>query len=191
MKHRYLDSMALLQEYGRPAIFLTMTCNPNWPEIKERLQPGEEAYNRPDILARVFKAKLSILNDKIMSGEIFGEVGSAIHVIEFQKRGLPHAHFLIILKPAFKYLTAEAYNRVVSAELPDQTTNSYLYSLVVKHMMHGPCGHLNAENVCMKEGKCKNHYPKSFAEYTSHGQGSYPIYQRRDNQRTAKVRVTC
>ncbi|GAA0175867.1 hypothetical protein LIER_28963 [Lithospermum erythrorhizon] len=40
----------------------------------------------------------------------------------------------------------------------------------------------------MKEGKYKNHYPKSFAEYTSHGKGSYPIYQRRDNQRIAKVR---
>ncbi|GAA0175868.1 hypothetical protein LIER_28964 [Lithospermum erythrorhizon] len=138
MKHRYLDSMALVQEYGRPDIFLTMTCNPNWPEIKECLQSGEEAHNRPNILARVFKAKLSILNDKIMSGEIFDEVGSAIHVIEFQERGLPYAHFLIILKPAFKYLTSEAYDRVVSAELPDQATNSYLYSLVVKHMMHGP-----------------------------------------------------
>ncbi|GAA0166266.1 hypothetical protein LIER_40159 [Lithospermum erythrorhizon] len=71
MRHRYLDSMALVQEYGRPDIFLTMTCNPNWPEIKERLQPGEETHNRPDLLARVFKAKLGILNDKIMSGEIF------------------------------------------------------------------------------------------------------------------------
>ncbi|GAA0162828.1 hypothetical protein LIER_18839 [Lithospermum erythrorhizon] len=149
---------------------------------------GEEAHNRLDLLARVFRAKLSILNDKIMSGEIFGEVASAIHVIEFQKRGLSHAHFLIILKPAFKYLSSEAYDRIVFAELPDQRKNSYLYSLVVKHMMHGPCGDLNIENVCMREGKCKNYYPKCFAKYTSHGKGSYPIYQRRDNQRTPKVR---
>ncbi|GAA0183470.1 hypothetical protein LIER_30875 [Lithospermum erythrorhizon] len=27
--------MALVQEYGRLDIFLTMTCNPNWPEITE------------------------------------------------------------------------------------------------------------------------------------------------------------
>ncbi|GAA0170149.1 hypothetical protein LIER_43868 [Lithospermum erythrorhizon] len=119
MRHRYLDSVALVQEYGRPDIFLTMTCNPNWPEIKERLQPGEEAHNWPGLLARVFKAKLNILNDKIMSGEIFGAVALVIHLIEFQKRGLPHAHFLIILKPAFKYLSPEAYDRIVCAELPD------------------------------------------------------------------------
>ena len=99
MRHRYLDCMSLVQEYGKPDLFITMTCNPQWPEIKECLQKGEEAHNRPDLLARVFKAKLIILNDKIMSGEIFGQPASVVHVIEFQKRGLPHAHFLIILKP--------------------------------------------------------------------------------------------
>ncbi|GAA0147726.1 hypothetical protein LIER_36573 [Lithospermum erythrorhizon] len=188
MRHRYLDLMALVQEYGRPDIFLTMTCNPNWLEIKERLQPGKEAYNRPDLLARVFKAKLNILNEKIMSGEIFGEVASVVHVIEFQKRGLPHTHFLIILKPTFKYLSPEAYDQIVCAELPYQRTNPYLYSLVVKHMMYGPCGDLNPENVYIKEGKCKNHYPKWFCEHTTHGKGSYPVYQRQDNHRTTKVR---
>ncbi|GAA0164736.1 hypothetical protein LIER_20297 [Lithospermum erythrorhizon] len=53
--------MALVQEYGKPDIFLTMTCNPNWIEIKEYLKPGEEAHNRSDLLCRVFKDKLSIL----------------------------------------------------------------------------------------------------------------------------------
>ncbi|GAA0167974.1 hypothetical protein LIER_22798 [Lithospermum erythrorhizon] len=59
--------MALVQEFGQPDLFVTMTYNPNWLEIKEHLQPGEEAHNRPDLLARVFKAKLSILHEKIMS----------------------------------------------------------------------------------------------------------------------------
>ncbi|GAA0158474.1 hypothetical protein LIER_38661 [Lithospermum erythrorhizon] len=139
--------MALVQEFGHPDLFLTMTCNPNWPEIKERLKPGERSQNRPDLLARVFKAKLSIMNDKIMSGKIFGQVASVVYVVEFQKRGLPHAHFLIILKPTFKYMTLEAYDRMVYAELPDQRKDPYLSSLVVKHMMHGPCGELNADNV--------------------------------------------
>ncbi|GAA0150256.1 hypothetical protein LIER_37088 [Lithospermum erythrorhizon] len=74
MRHRYLDCVALVQEFGRPDLFVTMTCNPNWLEIKELLKPGEEAQNRPNLLARVLKAKLSILNDKIMSGEIFGKI---------------------------------------------------------------------------------------------------------------------
>jgi hypothetical protein len=29
MRHRYMDAMALVRKYGKPDIFLTMTCNPN------------------------------------------------------------------------------------------------------------------------------------------------------------------
>ncbi|GAA0173393.1 hypothetical protein LIER_27020 [Lithospermum erythrorhizon] len=65
LRNRYLDSMALVQELGRPDLFLTMTCNPNWPEIKERLKLREESQNRPDLLARVFKAKLSIMKIRL------------------------------------------------------------------------------------------------------------------------------
>ncbi|GAA0182186.1 hypothetical protein LIER_30332 [Lithospermum erythrorhizon] len=145
--------------------------------IKELLQLGEESHNLPDLLARVFKAKLNIMHDKLMSGEIFLQVASTVHVVEFQKRGLPHAHFLISLKPQFKLLTPEAYDRVVCAELPDRSVDPYFYSLVVNHMTHGPCENLNASNVCMKDGKCKNHYPKEHTQYTTHGTGSYPIYR--------------
>ncbi|PNT75908.1 hypothetical protein BRADI_1g41651v3, partial [Brachypodium distachyon] len=37
---RYLDAMALVRKYGKPDIFLTMTCNPNWEEIKCELECG-------------------------------------------------------------------------------------------------------------------------------------------------------
>ncbi|GAA0187291.1 hypothetical protein LIER_34579 [Lithospermum erythrorhizon] len=151
------------REYGKLDIFLTMTCIPNWPEIKEHLHPGEEEHNRPDLLARVFKDKLSIMHDKLTSGEIFGQVGSML-------------------------LTPEAYDRIVCVELPDKTVDTYFYSFVVRHMMHGPCGNLNQSNVCMKDGRCKNHYPKEFSEYTTHGTGSYPIYHRKNDKRTTKVR---
>ncbi|GAA0171901.1 hypothetical protein LIER_25834 [Lithospermum erythrorhizon] len=83
MLHRYLDSMSLVQEFGRPPLFFTITCNSNWPEIKEYLAPGEEVQNRPDLVVRVFKAKLSILHDRIMKDKIFGEVASMVHVVEF------------------------------------------------------------------------------------------------------------
>jgi hypothetical protein len=33
MKKRHMDAMALVTTYGKPDVFLTMTCNPNWPEI--------------------------------------------------------------------------------------------------------------------------------------------------------------
>ncbi|GAA0184576.1 hypothetical protein LIER_31864 [Lithospermum erythrorhizon] len=72
-------------------------------------------------------------------------------------------------------------------ELPDKNEDPYLYSLVVKHMMHGPCGDLNPGNVRMVDGRCKNHYPKAFSDYTTHGKGTYPICRRRDNKRQAKI----
>jgi len=40
MRRRYMDAMALVRKYGRPDIFLTMTCNPNWDEIRRELYPG-------------------------------------------------------------------------------------------------------------------------------------------------------
>ena len=33
MRRRYLDAMALVWRFGKPDIFLTMTCNSKWDEI--------------------------------------------------------------------------------------------------------------------------------------------------------------
>ncbi|POM80921.1 Helitron helicase-like protein [Phytophthora palmivora] len=66
-----------------------MTCNPNWPEIKENLRPGEKASDRPDIVARVFMQKLKTLNKDLDEG-LLGIVAARIHVVEYQKRILSH-----------------------------------------------------------------------------------------------------
>jgi hypothetical protein len=41
MKRWYMDAMALVRKFGKPDIFLTMTCNPNWDEIRRELLPGQ------------------------------------------------------------------------------------------------------------------------------------------------------
>ncbi|GJR98056.1 uncharacterized protein Tco_0270230 [Tanacetum coccineum] len=41
MRRRFLDAMTLVQDEGKPDIFLTMTCNPNWPEIQMSYLPGQ------------------------------------------------------------------------------------------------------------------------------------------------------
>ena len=51
MRRRYMDAMALVRKYGKPDIFLTMTCNPNWDEIKLDLLPGQIAQDRPDLVS--------------------------------------------------------------------------------------------------------------------------------------------
>ncbi|KAH9624793.1 hypothetical protein KSS87_003736 [Heliosperma pusillum] len=191
MKRRYLNAMALVQRYGKPDLFITMTCNPNWPEIKQELAIGEEAQNRPDIVSRVFRAKLLALKKQIMEKHVFGEVAALIYVVEFQKRGLPHAHFLIILKPSFKIKSPADFDKFVSAEIPSQN-NTALRKSVLKHMMHGPCGHLNLESPCLKHkksvGHCKYAYPKAFSNDTTNNADGYPVYRRRNNGETAVVR---
>ena len=32
------DALALCREHGKPDMFITMTCNPMWPEIQENLR---------------------------------------------------------------------------------------------------------------------------------------------------------
>lgn len=119
MLRRYLDAMALVQRYGKPDIFLTITCNPNWPEIKQELKHNDEVQNRPDLIVRIFRAKLEELKNDLYKNNIFGPVVAHIYMIEFQKRGLPHAHLLIIFNRGHKISSAQQVDRIVSCEIPD------------------------------------------------------------------------
>ena len=56
MHERVQDAMSYVRMYSRPTLFLTMTCNPRWPEIENELLPSQSAHHRPDIVARVFDA---------------------------------------------------------------------------------------------------------------------------------------
>jgi hypothetical protein len=59
MAQCYQDSMALVRKYGKPTLFITMTCNPNWVEITRELA-GQAPNDRPDVIARVFRMKLKV-----------------------------------------------------------------------------------------------------------------------------------
>ncbi|XP_073362179.1 uncharacterized protein [Aegilops tauschii subsp. strangulata] len=74
MKKRHMDAMAIVHTYGKPDIFLTMTCNPKWEEITNELLPGQTAQDRPDIVARVFFGKLEAMKDMLFKKHILGVV---------------------------------------------------------------------------------------------------------------------
>jgi hypothetical protein len=88
MRRRYMDAMALVRSFGKPDIFLTMTCNPKWDEITHELYPGQTPQDRPDLIDWVFRAKLEELKDKLLKKDILGKVRAHVYVVEFQKRGL-------------------------------------------------------------------------------------------------------
>jgi hypothetical protein len=58
MAQLYQDSMAIVRQYDKPDLFITMTCNPKWEEIVSALKPGKIANDRPDLVTRVFVGKL-------------------------------------------------------------------------------------------------------------------------------------
>ena len=63
------DALELARRKGPPGIFITLTCNPYWPEILAALRPGQTAANRPDIVVRVFHGRLendAVAEDKLL-----------------------------------------------------------------------------------------------------------------------------
>ncbi|KAK1943070.1 hypothetical protein P3T76_005707 [Phytophthora citrophthora] len=76
----FLDIMAIVREMGALNLFITMTCNSNWHEIKENCRPGEKTSDRPDILAHVFMQKLKTLNKDLDEG-LLGIVAARVHVV--------------------------------------------------------------------------------------------------------------
>jgi len=87
------DAMALGRRYGKPTFFCTMTFNPDWPEARTCLLPGQTVYDIPIVVARVFKSRLEKVLHFIRTR--FGDMKYLIRVIEFQKRGFPHAHIIV------------------------------------------------------------------------------------------------
>ena len=187
---KFQDGMAICRKYHKPDFFITFTCNPNWVEIQKELEKGETAQNRPDLVARVFKLKKDQLLKDITDRNIFGKVPAFLWVIEFQKRGLPHMHLLVILKESDRISLSEEIDDVISAHLPpdpalfsigseERKQAERLESIVIKNMIHGPCGNLNPKSPCMVDGKCSKGYPKPFCDKTIiHPDNTYPDYKR-------------
>jgi hypothetical protein len=73
MFQNYHDGLAICRVYGPPDFLVTFTCNPNWPEITERLfEAGQTPPDRSDVIVRVYHLKLNELLQDIKSGFIFG-----------------------------------------------------------------------------------------------------------------------
>ena len=187
---QFLDAMAICREYHKPDFFITMTCNPNWEEIKKELLPDQNPEDRPDIVVAVFKQKLDALMNDLIKGALLGNVAAYLYVVEFQKRGLPHVHILLILAENDRLTTDEQVDAVICAELPpdptiaengaDKEQMQELENIVKMNMIHGPCGIANPTAPCMQDGKCTKSFPKEFRKHTIvDPENGFPTYRRR------------
>jgi hypothetical protein len=187
--------------YGKGTLFITMTCNPHWAEITSALLPGQTWEDRADVVNRVFRLKLQAFIEDLREGAFYkdkhGKPWKAkytMHVIEFQKRGKPHAHIVMRLAGTEEDMpkSGAAVDALCSARLPVVDKNCTCSACsrgdkpaciqqrkrdaVQKHMMHKCCA-----GVCMeKDGPrvCKRGYPKKACAETTTDDGGYPQYVR-------------
>ena len=100
-----------------------------------------------------------------------------IYVIEFQKRGLPHAHILLTLADDDKWSCAKEIDSFICAEFPEQDLDPLAYATVTWHMIHGPCGPDIPHVLYMEGSDCSKHYPKSFCCETSIEKNGFVKYR--------------
>ena len=116
----------------------------------------------------------------------FYVIYTAVYTIEFQKRGLPHAHIVLWLADGDKLLSSDEIDLVISAEIPDKEVDPIGYEVVAQLMMHGLCGEANPSCPCMFNGKCMKYYPRPYASNTTMDSDGYALYRRRDLGRTVE-----
>lgn len=174
----YLDGMNMVNDLGATTALITMTCNPRWKEILDNLNPGEQPQDRPDLLVRVFRMKSQELLDDIIKHHVIGHCIGILAANEFQKKGLPHIHVLVILNSIDRPRNGTDCDRIACAEIPDRDAHPRLHSIVVRHMLHGPC----SRRYCLDDkGVCSKGYRMSFREETEFDGLTRVKWRRPDN----------
>lgn len=184
------DAIKICEKHGGPHVFITITCNPQWEEIRRELQSGQSPFHRPELLVRVFKIKLDEIINDIYDENLFGVAAFRVHVIEFQKRMLPHAHLIVGLKDG-ESLTSFNRNfidKYIYAEIPDAEKHPQLYKTIVKHNLHYPCDKYKDAS-CLKDGMCKAHFPKQFNSTTYQDEEGWVHYRRRSPQEGGNIAI--
>jgi hypothetical protein len=109
---------AISSQSGCPTFFLTFTMNPHWPDY-QALKRSDGNFSDSVIMAIVFKLKLSALMNFWRARRLLGGIRAFVWRVEYQKRGLPHAH--ILLWTDFETEDIEAVDSVVNVRYPKQS----------------------------------------------------------------------
>ncbi|CAN1292467.1 hypothetical protein LINPERPRIM_LOCUS21583 [Linum perenne] len=74
-KQLFLDAMVICHYFGNSYLFITFTCNAQWPEITDAFNNdvGTHGKDKTQIVAQVFRMKLLHLKKDIDSGKYFGK----------------------------------------------------------------------------------------------------------------------
>ena len=104
----------------------------------DELQPGQYAWMRPNLTARVFKMKLDSIMKNLTKNGYMGHFISHIQLIEFQKLRLLHFHILIRLSND-NIPKVDEFEKFVCVEIPNPVTHPRLHAIMTRNMLHGIC----------------------------------------------------
>ncbi|KAK4702244.1 ATP-dependent DNA helicase PIF1, partial [Phenoliferia sp. Uapishka_3] len=173
------DALALARKFGRGHFLITLTCNPDWPELQEMLRsPSRNANLDPVVTNRIFHERLKAAVAWIKKH--LGKMAYMVRVVEFHKRGLPHAHIIIRVSPECPF---EDIDKVVSAELPDHP--GPLRDAYLKHMQHSKSHLMSAKEKysrCNKNGRCIYGFPHPVRPRTVIDQHGRMQFRRRKEE---------
>ena len=178
----HFDHIMAIQNGESPFVFVSITCNPYWKEIRDQVPAGTHWTECHDVVTQVFLSKFDALIDTIVGQKFFGEVQAHVHQIELSPRALPRADMLIILDA--QPLTRRRIDSIVCAEVPCPTTQPVLYRIVSTFMVHPPCDVSDSADGarCRKftvDNTCSQRFPKISQDRTTFIQDSDPHYKRR------------
>ena len=117
-----------------------MTANLHWPEVEAALLPRQKLEDRLDIVTCVIHAKQDELMRDITKKDCCGKCIGLSYSNKFQKCVLPHTHSVGYLNSASKLHSPEDIDSLLSVEFPDPDTQSELFELVKKFMVHNLFG---------------------------------------------------
>ncbi|XP_076043746.1 uncharacterized protein LOC143026849 [Oratosquilla oratoria] len=116
---------------------------------------------------------------KIRSQGLLANCIAYVLSIEYQKRGLPHLHYLLWMdeesKPRY-----QNYDDYVQAEIPSRDEDPEGYALVLKHMIHGP--NCNGASPCWRNESCSKRKP-AVVRLQVHLPDLHLVYIKENNDR--------
>ena len=111
----------------------------------------------------VFQQYLQNVVLDLWENGILGRSLAMIHILEFQKRGLPHAHLVLTFEQDDRLRDAADVDSIISAKIPSHQQFPLLHETILNQMMHSPCDQDNPNCPCMVNNRCSKNFPIPFS----------------------------